>query len=71
MLSTGFVALNDVRNILEEGRMILHLPVRTSSGSLTRLGPLLAHLGEGRLHYLDYSLPHTVYNPPGVCPGCT
>merc|ERR1712046_226039 len=40
----------------------VHVPVLTTPASLNRLGNLLFHMPAGRIHWLDYSLPHTVYN---------
>lgn len=72
--STGRVRLSSVKangglirwhpdaNVVENGRLILHLPLQTTPRALNRLGHLLFHFPEGRLHWADYSFPHTVYN---------
>merc|ERR1711920_289810 len=38
------------------------LPLQTSPAVLNRLGNLLLQMPAGRIQWLDYSLPHTVYN---------
>eukprot|EP00928_Gymnodinium_smaydae_P015780 TRINITY_DN15851_c0_g1_i2.p1 TRINITY_DN15851_c0_g1~~TRINITY_DN15851_c0_g1_i2.p1 ORF type:complete len:141 (+),score=18.64 TRINITY_DN15851_c0_g1_i2:164-586(+) len=39
----------------------MQVPLQTSSGALNRLGNLIFHMPP-RILWLDYSLPHTVYN---------
>lgn len=47
---------------IDDDRLILHLPIK-SSGAYTRVAHFQGCLEEGRLFYLDYAQPHTVYNP--------
>eukprot|EP00928_Gymnodinium_smaydae_P015779 TRINITY_DN15851_c0_g1_i1.p1 TRINITY_DN15851_c0_g1~~TRINITY_DN15851_c0_g1_i1.p1 ORF type:complete len:566 (+),score=67.52 TRINITY_DN15851_c0_g1_i1:90-1787(+) len=61
VLPGGIIAWHADDGVHESDRMILHVPLQTSSGALNRLGNLIFHMPP-RILWLDYSLPHTVYN---------
>eukprot|EP00928_Gymnodinium_smaydae_P040697 TRINITY_DN27576_c0_g2_i1.p1 TRINITY_DN27576_c0_g2~~TRINITY_DN27576_c0_g2_i1.p1 ORF type:complete len:632 (-),score=140.26 TRINITY_DN27576_c0_g2_i1:18-1913(-) len=58
----GLIGWHPDDNVVESGRMILHIPLQTSPAALNRVGNLLFHMPEGVIHWADYSFPHTVYN---------
>eukprot|EP00439_Symbiodinium_sp_Y106_P066635 s1438_g10.t2 len=62
LLPGGMIGWHPDDGVLENGRLILHVPIMTSRGALTRVGHLLLNVPEGVIHWCDYSLPHSVYN---------
>ncbi|CAE7735409.1 unnamed protein product [Symbiodinium sp. CCMP2456] len=62
LLPGGMIGWHPDDGVLENGRLILHVPIMTSRGALTRVGHLLLHVPEGVIHWCDYSLPHSVFN---------
>eukprot|EP00435_Cladocopium_sp_Y103_P059565 s342_g21.t1 len=62
VLPGGMIAWHPDARVVENGRLILHVPIRSHPGALTRLGQILFHAPEGVLHWADYSLPHSVFN---------
>ncbi|CAK9112324.1 Asp_Arg_Hydrox domain-containing protein [Durusdinium trenchii] len=62
VLPDGMIAWHPDARVVENGRLILHVPIQTNPRALTRVGQLLLHVPEGQLHWADFSIPHCVFN---------